>query len=97
MPATLPIGLPASRFASMLRTPASPCLASALSAVAFLAACTGPSPFVRAGDANSVEVGYSGDVEAALPIARRHCAQFEKVPRLVDAGANVAAFNCVRR
>lgn len=82
----------------MLHTPVSPRLASALSAVAFfMAACTGPGPFVRAGDANSVEVGYSGDVEAALPIARRHCAQFEKVPRLVDAGANAAVFNCVRR
>ena len=52
---------------------------------------------MRAGDSNSVEIGYSGDPETALPIARRHCAQFEKAPRLVDAGANVAVFNCVAR
>lgn len=52
---------------------------------------------MRAGDANSVEIGYSGDVETALPIARRHCAQFEKAPRLVDAGANIAVFNCIGR
>jgi hypothetical protein len=82
----------------MLRTPVSPRLISLLSAVAFfLLACSGPSPFVRAGDSNSVEIGYSGDPETALPIARRHCAQFEKAPRLVDAGANVAVFNCVAR
>jgi hypothetical protein len=82
----------------MLRKPVSPRLISVLSAIAFfLAACSGPSPFVRAGDANSVEIGYSGDVETALPIARRHCAQFEKAPRLVDAGANVAVFNCITR
>ena len=81
----------------MPRMPVSPRLASALSAVAFLAACTGSGPFVRAGNANSVEIGYSGDVEAALPVARQHCAQFEKVPRLVDAGADVAVFNCVSR
>jgi hypothetical protein len=82
----------------MLRSPVSPHLISALSVAAvILAACTGPSPFVRAGDASSVEIGYSGDVDATLPLARRHCAQFEKTPLLVDAGANIAVFQCVGR
>jgi hypothetical protein len=88
----------------MPRTPVSQHLASLLGALAFflvactfLAACTGPSPFVRAGNANSVEISYSGDVDAALSLARQHCAQFEKVPRLIDTGPNVAVFNCVGR
>ena len=62
-----------------------------------LAACTGSSPFLRQGDANSVEVGYAGDVASALPIARRHCAQFERVPLFVDATSDIAVFDCVRR
>jgi hypothetical protein len=62
-----------------------------------LAACTGPRPFLRQGDANSAEIGYSGDIADTLPIARQHCAQFERVPRLVDAGLEIAHFDCVGR
>ena len=71
-------------------------LAIGAAAVA-LAACGGPSPFLRQGDATSVEIGYGGDVATALPIARQHCAQFERVPQLVDTVRNVAIFDCVRR
>jgi len=62
-----------------------------------LPGCTAPNPYIRDGDANSVEVTYSGDVASALPLATRHCAQFERVPRLVDAGLDIAIFDCVRR
>lgn len=68
-----------------------------LFAVAALAACTGPQPHLRQGDADSAEVQYSGDVETALPIARQHCASFEKVPQLRDAGEDTAIFDCVKR
>jgi len=64
-------------------------------ACATLSGCTEPHPFVRAGNANSVEVGYSGDVASALPAARQHCAQYERVPRLVNAGEDIAIFDCV--
>jgi hypothetical protein len=66
---------------------------------AVLWGCTAPHPAVRGGDANSVEVSYAGDVASTLPVARQHCAQFERVPRLVDAGAGtgIAIFDCVRR
>jgi len=60
-----------------------------------LSSCTAPHPFVREGDANSVEITYAGDVASALPVAREHCAQYERVPQLVNAGADLAIFNCV--
>jgi len=65
-------------------------------AVAALPGCSGVNPFVRQGDANSVEVGYSGDIASAMPVARRHCAQFERVPRLVGPTLDGALFDCVR-
>ena len=64
---------------------------------AVLSGCTAPHPAVLAGDANSVEVSYGGDVASALPLARRHCAQFERVPHLRDAALDIAIFDCVRR
>jgi hypothetical protein len=72
-------------------------IAAALLVLAPLACCTEPHPFVRAGNANSVEVVYSGDPASALPAARQHCARYERVPRLVNAGDNIALFDCVGR
>ena len=58
--------------------------------------CSGPGPFIRQGDANSVEIGYSGgDIQNAMPRARRHCARFERVPRLVGPTLDGALFDCV--
>lgn len=62
-----------------------------------LSGCTAPHPLIHDGDANSVEVTYGGDVASALPLAQKHCAQYEKVPRLVDAGIDLATYDCVRR
>jgi len=61
-----------------------------------LSGCTAPRPTVHSGNANSVEVSYAGGVASTLPVARRHCAQFERVPRLVDAGTDIAIYDCVR-
>jgi len=61
------------------------------------AACSGPHPSIRSGDANSVEVMYSGDVATALPLAREYCAGFERKAQLVDVGSDTASFSCVRR
>jgi hypothetical protein len=61
-----------------------------------LSGCTAPHPAIRSGNVNSVEISYAGDVASALPVARQHCAQFERVPRLVDPGLDVAVFDCVR-
>jgi hypothetical protein len=72
-------------------------IAAVLLLLATLAGCIEPHPFVRAGNANSVEVVYSGDVATAVPSARQHCAKYERVPRLVNAGADIALFDCVGR
>lgn len=56
----------------------------------------GPGPFVREGNADSVEIGFSGDVSNAMPLARKHCAQFERVPRYAMPTLDGAVFDCVR-
>jgi hypothetical protein len=70
-------------------------MSAALVLLLAVAACSGPHPFVRQGDTKSVEISYSGDVSTALPLARQHCARFERVPRLVNAGPDIADFDCV--
>jgi hypothetical protein len=62
-----------------------------------LSGCTAPHPFISGGDANSVEITYGGDIASALALARKHCARYERVPRLVDPGIDLAVFNCVHR
>jgi len=62
-----------------------------------LAGCLIPaSPSVHHGDADSVEVTQAGDVAKAWPLAKRHCAQFERVPRFIDTDGETARFDCVR-
>ena len=56
----------------------------------------GPGPFVREGNADSVEIGFSGDLSNAMPLARKHCAQFERVPRYAMGAQDGAVFDCVR-
>ena len=56
----------------------------------------GPGPFVREGNANSVEIGFSGDPAIAMPLARKHCAQFERVPRYLMPTLDGGIFECVR-
>ena len=66
-------------------------------ACAALSGCNAPHPAIRSGDANSVEVSYGGAVSSALPLARQHCAQYDRVPQLSDAGLDIAMFDCVHR
>src|SRR5271156_2823211 len=49
-------------------------------------------PFLLQGDANSAQVGYSGEIEGATLVARQHCAQYERVPLFLEAEENVAFF-----
>jgi len=65
--------------------------------VGILAGCAGPKPFVREGNADSVAIGYSGDVASTLPLARAHCARFERVPHLVETTIETADYDCVGR
>lgn len=70
--------------------------AFAIAALALALAACNTRPFMRQGDADSVEVGYAGDVEMAFPVARKHCARFERVPQLVEFRIDTAYFNCIR-
>jgi hypothetical protein len=65
--------------------------------IAGLQGCTAPHPYIREGDANSVEIAYSGDVASTLALATKHCAQFERLPRLADTGMDFAIYDCIRR
>ena len=70
----------------------------ALGAVgATLGGCAGPHPYVSEGDDKSVAVNDGGNIESALPLARQYCARFERMPKLVDSGPDVAYFDCVSR
>lgn len=68
---------------------------------AALTACNAPRPNIREGNADMVQVNYGGDVATAWPLARKHCAQYERVPRLADVGVgesglDLANFDCIR-
>jgi hypothetical protein len=73
------------------------CILLLLVAAGILAGCVAPKPYVREGNAESVEVSYSGDVASTLPAARAHCARFERVPYLVQNTVDLAEYDCVRR
>jgi hypothetical protein len=64
---------------------------------ATLAGCVEPHPYIRSGNARSVEIGYGADVASTLPLARQHCAQFERTASLVNAGENIALYDCIGR
>jgi hypothetical protein len=68
---------------------------------ALLSACStsafgGPGPFVRDGTADEVEIGFGGDVAKAMPLARKHCAQYERIPYYVGPTLDGGIFECVR-
>jgi hypothetical protein len=48
------------------------------------------------GTADWVLISYAGDVSDTLPIARRHCAQYERQPVFEQAKDNNALYRCVK-
>lgn len=62
---------------------------------AVLLGCSG-RPFLLHGDADSADVGYGSDPAETLPIAKAHCARYERVPRLLQTQENVAYYECAR-
>jgi hypothetical protein len=61
-----------------------------------LAACTAPPALLLESDANSAKISYSGDIAGATAVAKRHCARYERVPRLQMANMDTAYFACVK-
>jgi hypothetical protein len=99
----LPLGEPGDSLAAVTKIDRLLTFASMFGvAAAALAACNAPHPNIREGDADSVQITYGGDVATAWPLARKHCAQYERVPRLADIGVSegggmvLANFDCVR-
>ena len=60
------------------------------------AGCGGPKPFLLSGDAKRAEVGYAADPATTLPLAKAHCAAYERVPRLLQAQENIAYYECYK-
>jgi hypothetical protein len=48
------------------------------------------------GNADGVMINYAGDVALTLPIARQHCAQYERVPVLRANKDNYATYACMK-
>jgi hypothetical protein len=65
---------------------------------ALAAAGAGCTPQVAAmeGDANGVDVSYAGDLAASTDAARKHCAQYGRVPRYIGKGTDHVYFECDR-
>jgi hypothetical protein len=59
-----------------------------------LCGCLGQKPLLQAGDATSAEIMYSGDIDDARSLARQHCAEYNRVPRLVETAPQMAYFAC---
>ena len=68
-----------------------------LVAAVMLAGGCEPHASIDKGDARGAAVMYSGDIEAATAVARRHCAGYERQPRLVGTAIGTAYFECVPR
>lgn len=73
-------------------------LAALLPFCCLAAACATikPKPYLLTGDAESAEVGFAGDPVTTLPLARAHCAAYEKAPRLLQTQENIAYYQCYR-
>ena len=73
-------------------------VAALLAVVAALSACAEPDrAYVREGNADSVTISHQSNVASTIPLARKHCAQFERVPQLVESSTDLATYDCRRR
>ena len=70
-----------------------------LGATVLVAASAGCLPYQNTamyGNADGVAISYAGDVAETMPIARRHCAQFERQPVLRNTTADTVFYACIR-
>ena len=61
-----------------------------------LGGCFPHQDVAMGGNADGIAISYAGDLAATLPLARQHCAQFERVPVLHSTKENTAYYACVR-
>jgi hypothetical protein len=67
-----------------------------LTVSAFAVGCEQKQDVAMNGNADSVTINYVGELSDTLPIARRHCAQYEKIPVLRASKDNYATYACVK-
>jgi hypothetical protein len=48
------------------------------------------------GNADTVVINYVGDISITLPVARKHCAQYERVPVLAETKPDYVVYACLR-
>ena len=68
-----------------------------LALAALSAGCALPHQDVAMrGTADWVLISYAGDISGTLPVAQRHCAQYERQPVFQQAKENSALYMCVK-
>jgi hypothetical protein len=96
--ANLPLGKPRAG-ASMVWRPAG-LVALGLMALAIgslLGACnTPPQDVAIQGGPDGVIIRFVGDVAATLPIAKQHCARYERVPVLHETKEERVVYFCIK-
>lgn len=66
-------------------------------AAAVLAGCTAPPhDVVMRGNVDGVIINYTGDIALTLPLARQHCAQYERMPVMHETTDENVVYFCVR-
>jgi hypothetical protein len=60
-----------------------------------LAGCLSYQAHVMSGDGDQVVIQYTGDVALTLPLARQHCAQYERVPQQRETDPGSVTYACV--
>jgi hypothetical protein len=62
-----------------------------------LGACaTPPKDVAMQGNADGVIISYVGDVADTLPIAKQHCARYERVPVLHETKEERVVYFCIK-
>jgi hypothetical protein len=62
-----------------------------------LVGCAPPqSAVAMQGNADVVVINYVGDITATLPVARKHCAQYEREPVLAETKPDHVVYACKR-
>jgi hypothetical protein len=58
--------------------------------------CVQAQDVAMRGNANLVQINYVGDVADTLPLARQHCAQYERIPVLHETKPDYVIYFCVK-
>lgn len=72
-------------------------LASLLALGAIATGCLPHQNMVTDGNADMVTIRFFGDVRQTVPLARQHCAQYERDARQRDISDEFVTYACVRR